>query len=243
MNFTIVGTVIICCTAFLTGIAKTGIQGLGIVLVPLVAMAMPVRMSTGFLLPLMCAADLAAVIYWRKHVSWPSLRRVIPWTVIGIVGGYFIMKVLSESVFKPVLGGLIVAFVVLDLIRRRVGFKINDDNKIFLCVVGVLAGSCTMIANAGGPIMTIYLLTMALPKEEYVGTTAVFFWMINLIKIPFSVALGLITWASLKVDLMLIPLVAIGCLAGFLSVKKLPQKIFDVIAQVLATLGGIKLFF
>lgn len=243
MEFSPLAIGIVCLTAFLTGMAKTGIQGLGIVLVPLVAMAMPVKASTGFLLPLMVAGDFVAVLYWRRVVVWKSLLGVLPWTALGIVGGFFAMRALNEALFKPLLGGLILCFVALDFLGRRLGFALKSDHRVVVFIVGILAGAFTMLANAGGPIMTIFLLSMALPKEEYVGTTAVFFWLINLFKIPFSLSLGLITWASLKVDLLLLPLVFLGCVAGFFCVKKLPQKAFNLVAQVLAALGGLKLFF
>jgi len=243
VEFSPLGIGIICLTAVLTGMAKTGIQGLGIVLVPLAAMAMPVKASTGFLLPLMVAGDFVAVLYWRREVVWKSLLGVLPWTALGIVGGFFAMRALNEALFKPILGGLILCFVALDFLGRRLGFRLKSGHRFVVFLVGILAGAFTMLANAGGPIMTVFLLSMALPKEEYVGTTAVFFWLINLFKIPFSLSLGLITWASLKVDLLLLPLVFLGCAAGFFCVKKLPQKAFNLVAQVLAALGGLKLFF
>lgn len=243
MEFTPLGIAVVCLTALLTGMAKTGIQGLGIVLVPLAAMAMPVKASTGFLLPLMVAGDFVAVLYWRRKVVWKSLLGVLPWTALGIVGGFFAMRALSEALFKPLLGGLILLFVALDLLGRALGLGLKADRRAAVFLVGILAGAFTMMANAGGPIMTIFLLSMALPKEEYVGTTAVFFWLINLFKIPFSLSLGLITWASLKVDLLLIPLVFLGCAAGFWAVRRLPQRAFNIVAQALAALGGLKLFF
>lgn len=243
MQFEAWGIAVICLTAFLAGAAKTGIQGLGTVLVPLVAMAMPVKASTGFLLPLLVAGDVVAVVYWHKRVAWRSLGRLLPWTALGIVAGYFAMGAVSDADFKPILGGVIVGLVVLDLVRRLASIELRSDHRLVVFLVGILAGASTMMANAGGPIMTIYLLSMSLPKEEYVGTTAVFFWLINLFKVPFSIALGLITWQSLKVDLFLLPLVLLGCGAGFLAVRRLPQKAFNLVAQVLAALGGLKLFF
>jgi uncharacterized membrane protein YfcA len=243
MELTASGVFIVCCTAILCGISRTAIPGLGILLVPLVAMAMPARASTGFLLPILIEADLMAVFYLRRKVALPHLVRILPWTALGIVLGFFLMRFLSDSIFKPFLGTVIVGFVALDLVRRWAGIEIKAGNKVFACAVGVSAGAFTMIANAGGPVMAIYLLSMSLPKEEFIGTSALFFCLINLFKVPFSVALGLITWTTLGVDLMLIPLIAIGCVAGVLFMKKLPQKAFDVIAQVLAALGGLKLFF
>jgi uncharacterized protein len=243
LSLAISGIIIVCCVAFFTGVSRTGIPGVGILLIPLIAMAMPVRASTGFLLPILVEADLMAVLYWKRSVVWPHLFRVLPWTALGVVIGYFLMGVLDERLFKPILGAMIVGIVALDLLRRWARIEIVPENRILSAIVGVLAGAFTMVANAAGPIMTIYLLSMELPKEEFVGTGAIFYCIINLFKVPFSVALGLITWNTLRIDLMLIPLIAIGCLAGIRFMRKLPQQLFNQIALVLAALGGLKMLF
>jgi uncharacterized membrane protein YfcA len=108
---------------------------------------------------------------------------------------------------------------------------------------GVLAGVLTMLANAAGPIMTVYLLSMDMDKNEFVGTSAWFYFIINLFKLPFSIALGLVTWETLKINLFLLPLVALGSFVGVIVMKKLPQKAFNIIAQILAVVGGVKLLF
>lgn len=243
MGFTTLGIFVICCTAFLTGVSRTAVPGLGTLLATLVALVMPVRASTGFLLPLLIMADIMAVIYWRRIVVWARLLRILPWAAVGVLCGYFLMGILDETVFKPLLGGMIVLFVVLDLVRRWVGIELKAENRVFVAVMGILAGAFTMMANAAGPIMTIYLLSMGLQKEDFVGTSAWFFLIINLIKLPFSVALGLITWSYLKIDFALAPLILAGGVVGALIVKRLPQKAFDIVAQVLAAVAGIKLFF
>jgi hypothetical protein len=216
---------------------------MGILLVPLVAMAMPVRASTGFLLLILVEADLMAVLYWRRRAVWPQLFRVLPWTALGVVGGYFVMRLLDDRGFKSILGAMIVGIVALDLVRRWARVGIAPENKAFSAVAGILAGAFTMIANAAGPIMTIYLLSMDLPKEEFVGTGAIFYCIVNLFKVPFSISLGLVTWSTLRSDLMLLPLIALGCLVGIFCMRKLPQKAFNILAQALAALGGFKLFF
>ena len=100
-----------------------------------------------------------------------------------------------------------------------------------------------MIANAAGPVMTIYLLSMNMPKEEFVGTGAWFYFIVNLFKLPFSIALGLVTWATLATNLALFPLVLVGSLLGVLAMKRLPQKAFNIVAEALAVAGGVRLFF
>lgn len=204
---------------------------------------MPVKESTGFLLPILVTADIMAVIYWRKAAVWGRLLFLLPWAGVGIVIGYFFMGITSETVFKPLLGGMIIVFVAFDFVRRWVGLTIETQSRVFIAISGIFAGIFTMMANAGGPIMTIYLLSMNLKKEDFVSTNAWFFMILNLIKVPFSFALGLITLPHLKIDLAVAPLVVAGEFAGIVLVKKIPQKAFNTIAQALAALAGIKLFF
>ena len=243
LNFTLLSIIIIICTAFLTGISRTAIPGIGILLPTLVAITMPARESTGFLLPILIMADLMAVIHFRHTVVWQRLLKILPWTSIGILLGYFIMGLINDSIFKPILGSMIIIFVTIDLIRRKSGIRVSQKNIIFSAIMGCLAGVFTMIANAAGPIMTIYLLSMDLGKDDFVGTNAWFFMIINLIKLPFSASLGLITWNGLKIDFMFAPLIIFGEIIGSIIVKKISQKNFDILAQVLAAIAGFRLFF
>jgi uncharacterized protein len=237
------GIAAICGAALLTGFSKAGVPGIGILIPVLAAMAMPARLSTGFILPVLIEGDCIAVGYWRRQAAWRSLARVLPWTAVGIAAGYFLMGALSDSVFRPLLGAMILAIVGLDLLRRAMKIELRAENRIVAAVIGVLAGVFTMLANAAGPVMAIYLLSMGMPKDEFVGTSAWFYFIVNLFKVPFSVALGLVSWETLKIDLMLLPLVAAGSFLGVIAMKRLPQKAFNLIAQGLAIAGGVKLFF
>jgi uncharacterized protein len=233
----------ICGAAFITGFSKSGVPGIGILIPTLAAMAMPARASTGFILPVLVEGDCIAVAYWRRKAAMARLLRVLPWTALGIVAGYFLMGLLSDAVFKPVLGAMIIAIVVLDLARRAAKVELRAESHVLAAVIGILAGAFTMIANAAGPVMTIYLLSMGLSKEEFIGTGAWFYFIINLFKLPFSIALGLVTWSSLGINLALLPLVLAGSFVGVKVMKRIPQNAFNILAQVLAVAGGIRLFF
>jgi uncharacterized membrane protein YfcA len=206
-------------------------------------MAMPARASTGFILPVLIEGDIIAVGYWRRKASWRLIAHMLPWAAIGIALGFFLLKVLSDAAFKPILGAMILAIAALDILRRATGSTFRAEGFILSASIGVLAGVFTMLANAAGPVMTIYLLSMGLGKEEFIGTGAWFYFIINLVKLPLSVALGLVTWASLGADLALTPLVIVGSVAGALAVRKLPQKAFDGLALALAIVGGARLLF
>jgi uncharacterized membrane protein YfcA len=233
----------ICGAAFITGFSKSGLPGIGILIPTLAAMAMPARASTGFILPVLVEGDCIAVAYWRRKAAVSRLLRILPWTAVGIIAGYFLMGSLSDAVFKPVLGAMIIAIVLLDLARRAAKLELRSESHVLAAVMGILAGAFTMIANAAGPVMTIYLLSMGLSKEEFIGTGAWFYFIINLFKVPFSVALGLITWTSLGINLALLPLVLAGSFLGVKVMKRIPQNAFNIIAQVLAVAGGVRLFF
>jgi uncharacterized membrane protein YfcA len=217
--------------------------GLGILLASLVAQVMPARASTGFLLPMLVMADMIAVLHWRRVKAWPYLIRILPWTLIGVVCGWLLMGVMKESIFKPVMGGMILLFVVLDFIRRRRGMDLKPERKVFVALTGILAGTFTMMANAAGPIMSIYLMTMDLPQEDFVGINSWFFCVVNLVKLPFSIGLGLITWDFLKTDLFLYPLIILGAVVGAYAVKRIPRRLFDILVKALVAAAGLKLLF
>ena len=229
--------------ALVTGFTKTGIPGLGVFAVLLAALAVPAKQSTGLILPLLSAADLGAVILLSRRARWPILRGLLPWALIGVVGGFLAMDRIPEAAFKPFLGGLILALLALDLLRAGKGLSLPQGNLPAAIAVGILAGFCSMVANAAGPLMTIYLLAMGLSKEDFIGTQAWFFLVVNLVKWPFSIGLCLITLGSLGIDLILLPAVAVGEILGLLLLKRLPQKAFENVARVLVAIGGIKLLF
>jgi uncharacterized membrane protein YfcA len=131
---------------------------------------------------------------------------------------------------------------------RQISNNVDGDNSVpqgwwFPVTMGLLAGTFTMMANAAGPIMVIYLLAMRLPKTEFVGTGAWYFLLINLVKVPFSAShgLGLINANTLQLNLLLAPLIVIGALAGVRLVKFVPQKTFTKWMQILAALGALQL--
>jgi hypothetical protein len=233
----------ICGIAVLSGFSKSGVPGIGILIPALGAMAMQARASTGFILPVLIEGDCVAVGYWQRKAEWRRLLRILPWTGLGIVVGYFLMRILSDAVFKPLLGAMILLIVAIDLARRAAKVELRAESSVLAAAIGILAGAFTMIANAAGPVMTIYLLSLNLSKEEFVGTGAWFYFIINLFKLPFSVALGLVTWSTVLVNLELLPLVLIGSLIGVLAMKRMSQNAFNIIAEALAVVGGVRLFF
>ena len=230
--------------ALCVGLSKSGFPGVAMISVLLMAELMPARQSTGVILPLLICGDFLAVGTFRRHVRWPYVWRTLPPTLAGIVLGFLLLKLpLGEGFFRILIGGIILALVALQVIRNRLPAldKELPAGGPAALGTGVVCGITTMVANAAGPVMAIYLLAMRLPQVEFVGTAAVFFMLVNLIKVPFSFALDLISPHSLSLNLVLVPAVAAGVLAGRLLITRIPRRAFESLVLLLAAAAAIKL--
>lgn len=240
-----VGWVVVALCAIMVGISKTGIPGFGILVVPLMATVLPARASTGVLLGILILADLFAIAYHRHNAKWGHVLRLLAPSLAGVVAGYFAMKVVNDRQLEPIIGGIVLVMLAVNYWRTTTKGK---DAPIptqwwFAGVLGFLAGVTTMMANAAGPITTIYLLAMRLPKVKFVGTAAWFFFVINWLKVPFSVSLDIMSRESIKLDVLMLPFIAAGAVIGILFLKRIPQKAFSAIVQILAAAAAIKLLF
>jgi uncharacterized protein len=230
--------------AFGSGLSKTGITGLSVLTVAIFACALPARASTGALLPLLLCGDLFGVTIFRKHADWPLLWRLFPWVIVGVVAGYLAMGRINNAQMQRLLGIILLAMVAMHLWRQRQSDQLGTRLPKawwFAALTGILAGFTTMVANAAGPVMVLYLLAVGLPKLAFVGTSAWFFMLVNVLKVPFSLRLGLITPESLWMDALLaLPLIP-GALLGPVILRHLNQRLFEQIALWLTVAAVIRL--
>ena len=243
MELSIAAYIVLALAAFAAGAAKTGVPGLVIVCVTLAPLAIPTKLSTGYILPFLVFADIIAIIYWRKDVLWKIIFKVMPAMFIGIFAGYLLMGRIDDTIYGKVLGGIIIFILLLDWARRRFEIPFPINSRIFAWTMGLLSGIMTMLANAGVPVTAIYLLAMGVTKQEFVGISAWLFFFVNLSKIPFSWDLGLTTPESLWINLLLLPCVLLGCVAGIFAMRTISEETFNTLMRVLAFAGGAKLFF
>jgi uncharacterized protein len=231
--------------AFLVGAAKTGIPGIGILPALLMAQVLPAQESTGMLLGILILGDLFGAGYHRHNAQWSHMPRLLPAALAGIVTGHQIMERISDEQLRPIIGVIVLVMLGLNYWRTRSqGENLQVPTQWwFAAVLGFTAGLTSMMANAAGPIMIIYFVAMQMPKMTFVGTSAWFFFVVNWLKVPFSADLDLMNAATVKLNLMMIPAIAIGALAGVLFLKRIPQKAFNAVVQVLAVAGAIKLLF
>ena len=232
--------------AFFTGLAKTGVAGLGVLSVALFANALPARDSTGALLPLLLCADLFGVTFYRKHAEWSHLWKLFPWVVLGILLGCFALDKLTDTQSRQTIGAILLGMIFLQVWRQRqpgdLAARLPHTNW-FVALIGIAAGFATMTANAAGPLMTLYLLAIGLPKLVLVGTSAWFFLLVNAFKVPFSLHLGLITTGSLRMDALLILPLLPGALLGPVILKRINQSTFEIMVQVFTLLAALRLIF
>jgi len=231
--------------ALMVGISKAGITGLGLLSIALFAHVFPSsKQASGLILPLLIFGDFVAVLSYRTHTQWPYLWKLMPWTAVGVVLGYFALGHISDRTTRYMIGVIIVSLCVLGFWRRYLAVQSQESEAwhwALAAALGIAAGFITLVANAAGPLMAIYLVAMRLPKLQFVGTVAVFFMVLNLFKVPFMVDLGLITVQSFKFNLMLAPAVFLGALAGRWILIRINQRLFEDLVLALSAIAGILL--
>jgi uncharacterized membrane protein YfcA len=230
--------------AFCTGLSKTGILGLGILSVALFANVIPARESTGAILPLLLCADVFGVLFFRKHASWPHLWRLAAWVMAGVFLGYFALDRINNAQMQRMIGVILLAMLALHWWRARQAGDLAGhlpNSRWFAALMGILAGFTTMVANAAGPVMALYLLAIGLPKLVFIGTAAWFFMLVNAFKVPLSAKLGLITPQSLLMDaILLLPMIP-GALLGPRILGRINQRAFEKMVLVLTLAAVVRL--
>lgn len=230
-------------SAFTIGLAKGGLSGFGAVTVLLMAEAMPARASTGLVLPLLIVGDLYSVRAYGAHTEWRYVRRLAVPVIVGVILGWALMDRIPDAAFRPVMGGIILGLCLLQIMRRVAGEAIVRlaHSVGFAVAMGTTGGIATMLANAAGPVMGLYFLSVELPKLSFLGTQAWLFFMINVFKVPFSAQLGLIDTNVLLLVLVLAPAVVLGVIVARGTIHLVPQRLFEWLILVFSLLAALRL--
>lgn len=201
------------------------------------------KASVGLTLPLLIAADLIVYPAFRKHGSWRPVWKLLGPTLLGIALGWWLLGVISETTARRVIGACVLGMVALQVLRRwrAVAFDRLAESRGFGLGAGILGGFATMLANAAGPVIQLYLMARRVPKMELVGIGARFFLLINLIKVPLNAKLALITQVSLLDNFKLLPAVVLGIFSGKWLLKFVPQAVFEWLVVIFATLAGSRM--
>jgi uncharacterized protein len=224
--FTTVDLILFLVVALCIGLSKTGVHGAGMIAVPLLAVVFGGQKSSGIMLPMLCLADVMGVWYYHRHASWQHLKKLILWSVLGILAGTLVGGLINDEIFKMVMLGIIIVSIVIMLWMERNKEHI-PDYYWFAAICGIGAGFTSMIGNLAGTFAAIYLLSMRLPKNSFIGTSAWFFMIINWVKVPFHVWVWkTITWDTFLLDLNTLPVIALGAFLGVIIVKALSEGVY-----------------
>ncbi len=222
------------------GISKAGIKGIAVIAITLMALAFGAKQSTGIIVPLFIVADIFAVIYYNRHTQWQYIVRFLPWMMAGVLIGVIIGKDLDEATFKIGMAVIILGSVVMMYWWDRKKSKTVPTHIAFAGFIGILAGITTMVGNLAGAFSNIFFLAMRLPKNQFIGTAAWLFFIINLFKLPFHIwSWETITPETLVVNLKLVPAIFVGLFIGVRLVKIIKEDFYRKMILVLTAIGAI----
>ncbi len=229
--------------AALFGLSKTGLPGVSIpsVLLMTEAFSENAKLAVGACLPVLLLGDFLAVARYRHHAQWSRLVRLFPYVALGMVPGWLVLRQLEANQLRPVIGALVVLLIAVEVARRWFRWEHVPRSWWFVVLTGLLAGFATTVAHAAFPVMSIYLLSQAMPKRQFIGTAAWFFLLLNLTKLPLYVAEGMITPAVLRFDAVIAPALLLGAALGVYLLTRIPQRMFDVLAFSLAGVAAVRL--
>ncbi|MGO1851203.1 sulfite exporter TauE/SafE family protein [Microbacterium sp.] len=230
--------------AAVVGMSKAALPGVNTIAIALFAAALPAKQSTGALLVLLIVGDVFALLIHRRHARLRALLPLIPAVIVGILLGTAFLAFADNTWTKRVIGIILLLVIAVTLWRRRTerrGDTRPPGGRMMGVSYGALGGFTTMVANAGGPVMSMYFLAMRFPMREFLGTAAYFFAAVNIAKLPFSIGLGILTVPTLLVDAVLVPAVVLGAWLGKMLLTRMNQRFFDVAVIVVTILGAVYL--
>ena len=234
--------------ALLVGFSKTAVSGANTVSLAIFAAVLPAKASTGVLLPILIAGDVLAVLTYRRHAHWPTLWKLFPAVAAGVVAGTLFLVWADDGIVRTSIGAILLMMAGVTVWRRRTADAAGEPDAVTTRAgrakarsYGVLGGFTTMVANAGGPVMSMYLLSAGFRKLGFLGTSAFFFLIVNTSKLPFSAGLGLIDAVSLLLDAVLVLFVVPGAFLGRWAVNRINQRLFEQLVIAATVVGGVQL--
>lgn len=229
--------------SILVGFGKTGISGFNMLVIPILASVFGGKISTGIMLSMLIVGDFFAVWYYHQHANWNNIKKLLPWSFAGLIMGATIGSFINDAQFKILISiSVLVCLAILIYTEKKGGNIEVPDKSWFYILTGIAAGFTSMIGNAAGPIFSIYLLAMGFKKNNFMGTRAWFFLIINLTKMPFQIFL----WHNISIKTailacVMIPAITIGAFFGIMVIKRINEKPFRYIIIAMTAIAAVKL--
>jgi uncharacterized protein len=231
--------------AIFLGMAKAGLSGLGLAIIPVMALIFGAKESTGVILPMLISADIMAVTYWHRHAVWKHIVKILPWVAIGIGIALFVGNSINDNQFRIVMLSVVwimlILMVVNDLWKKE--SETIPHNMIFGSFMGLSGGFATMIGNSAGPVFTLYFLAMRLPKKEFIGTSAWLYLIMNTGKLPLQALVWKnISFVSLFPGFISIPFIALGIYLGIKIVNLFSENVYRYFVIITTLVSSVLLF-
>lgn len=227
----------------IAGVSKSGFGGgLGVVAVPVMALAVSPQAAAAIMLPILCLMDLANVWAYRKRWDSRSMKILVPAALLGILVGTLSFSYLNEATVKLIIALIAIIFTLDHWLRGRNASGAPRSATIGKgTILGALAGFTSFVAHAGGPPVSVYLLPQRMDKSIFVGTTVMFFIIVNYVKlIPYAL-LGQFDASNLGTSLLFVPVALFGTWLGLWAHDKVSVTLFYRVCYGLLFLTGIKL--
>lgn len=229
--------------AFFVGFSKTGISSFMMPAIPIIAGVFGGKDSTGIMLPMLIVGDIFALYYYNRHAEWGNIRKLMPWTVLGLILGVIVGIYINDKQFKAFIAVSVLICLAILIYTEKKGENLKvPQNPILYAFTGMLCGFTSMIGNAAGPIFSVYLLAKGFKKNDFMGTTAWFFFIINVTKVP----LQIFFWNNIPVRTLfltaaMIPAIAVGAILGVVIIKKLNERLFHLIILGVTAIAAMRL--
>ncbi len=226
------------------GISKSGFgSGLGLLAVPIMSLVIPPAQAAAILLPLLCVMDFFNVLHYRNKFDRKNLAILVPGALLGILLGTFTFRYLSDAHIRILVGVLSILFVVNYVVGRKNGGVKTGPNVLKGTFWGTITGFTSFGVHAGGPPVSVYLLPQRLDKTIFVGTTVVFFTIVNYVKLVPYYFLGQLNGDNLLTSLVLSPLAPLGVWMGLKLHDRVNEKLFYALAYFFLFLTWVKLLY
>lgn len=242
-NLSLVQWLWIIVAAVCIGFSKTGISSFMMPAIPIIADVFGGKGSTGMMLPILLVGDIFALYYYNRHAEWSNIRKLLPWTLFGLILGVIVGSYVSDKQFKAFIAISVLICLIILIYTEKKGESIKIPKNVFVYgLTGILCGFTSMIGNAAGPIFSVYLLAKGFKKNDFLGTTAWFFFIINLTKVPLQIVFwNNIPLSTFFLTIIMIPAIAVGAILGVVVIKKLNEKLFHILILAVTAIAAMKL--
>ncbi len=231
--------IVIAILGFIIGFAKGGFSGLGALLTPILALVLPVASAVGVLLPMLMVGDVFAVSMYWKEWDLDLVKRMLPAGIVGALAGTVLLSSMSPDGLRIILGIFVLVLVAYKFVSDRIQALRYEPRLWHAPAAGLLAGVASGMFNYGGPAFSSYLLLQKLKARPFIATTAIYFALLNLIKVPGFLYTGVLNLPLLFSLWWVFPFIPVGIWVARMALTRLSPSAFEWIIIVLLTFSSL----